>query len=302
VERGASERPALHRVVLTLLLLAPFAGPHNTHEPSLPLLVMASPACATLRFTISSSHRAIVEFPRPECGAGLRMVRGGLVIWDGSTRVLSVPVRILNRSGQTVHTPIRIGLPDTGRFAIPSSGLATTAISVPAADTVYEGGYAVWFVGRKGVQADGVSTGPISLRIHLASPVIRGQLTFDVRTDEVIVGMPALAPNVEPAWFRHDSSWTAVDSLALKRVLAVDFVAGATVAQKQAAIDSVQGTVIGGGPWITTPAEGVYYIHVPGAVTLEQLTEASAILERQAYIASARPIIRMRPSEPGGAS
>jgi hypothetical protein len=125
--------------------------------------------------------------------------------------------------------------------------------------------------------------------------IISERLSLVVEATSQTGTVLAVAPNLRPTWFNDDSSWTS-DSLALKRVLAVDFVAGAALVQKQAAIDSVQGTVIGGAPWLTAPDEGTYYIGVSNATTLAQLMAAVAILERQSGVSAAVPLLRAIPA------
>jgi hypothetical protein len=107
--------------------------------------------------------------------------------------------------------------------------------------------------------------------------------------------VPATAPNSRPSSFSEDSSLTTSEAVAVKRVLAVEFVAGATVAEKQAAIDSVRGSVIGGAPWITAPDQGTYFVLVPNATTVSSLEAAIAVLERQAKVRSAHLLLKVVP-------
>ncbi|MGH7561578.1 MAG: hypothetical protein ACRENB_11245 [Gemmatimonadales bacterium] len=98
---------------------------------------------------------------------------------------------------------------------------------------------------------------------------------MDAQTPDAI---PAVAPDSTPAWFSHDSSWTA--DRTLKRILTVRFKAGVTLAAKKAALDSVGGLVVGGYHLSNDP-DGVYYIYVPRAHTDSLLLVARATLYRQ---------------------
>ena len=128
----------------------------------------------------------------------------------------------------------------------------------------------------------GDSTSVRNLVLKILTPATGGQLSFVVRTNEVITGMTPTAPNVTPLWMTHDSSKTADGSL-LKRLIMVHFQPGLTVAEKQAAIDTVQGTVVGGGP-LGSPDQGLYYIKVPWATTPALLDSAEKVLNTKPAI------------------
>ena len=100
---------------------------------------------------------------------------------------------------------------------------------------------------------------------------------------------------VEPAWFKDDSSY--LDRSAggwLKRVIMVAFDSNATQAERQAALDSVGGIVVGG---VRLDASyGFYYIYVPSASTAQALLAAMDILDRQPKVTIAAPEGRVRPN------
>ena len=252
-------------------------------------MVAAPTACGIIQFSITGSNAVTTTFPAASCGTGLIVVRGGAATWNGTTRVLTLPVRIKNTSGQTIEQPIWTRLPDTGRLVTEPSGQSPTLI-VPQtpADSIFADKTTVWLIGASSNLAIGDSTIARTLRFKVTSPVTSGQLAFGIQTNEVIVGMPATAPNVRPAWPSHDSSKT-FDGLSIKRVLLINFRAGTAVSEKQAAIDVVQGSVVGGSPWITDAAQGLYFVRVPWATTLQMLDSASKVLRSNAAIASATP-------------
>jgi hypothetical protein len=169
-------------------------------------------------------------------------------------------------------------------------------VAIPLVSLVPLGGPPEHRLGRTTIAAPVAvsnSSGSRTTQFNMNVPVVsaRGSLVVEARQAG---GVPAVPPSFVPKWFKDDSSWTAIDSSAIKRVLSVEFVTGATLAQKQAAIDSVQGTVIGGSPWVTEPNEGAYYIGVPNATTLVQLMAAITILQRQSSVLAAVPLLRGR--------
>jgi hypothetical protein len=87
--------------------------------------------------------------------------------------------------------------------------------------------------------------------------------------------VPAVSPDSEPAWLAADSALS--QSGYWKRVILVLFRAGATQAQRQVAIDSIGGSVVGGirgvGP------DGFYIVYIPKAETSVALGEAIACLK-----------------------
>jgi hypothetical protein len=87
--------------------------------------------------------------------------------------------------------------------------------------------------------------------------------------------VPAVSPDSEPAWLTADSSVS--QSGYWKRVVLVLFRASASQAQRQAAIDRIGGSVVGGirgvGP------DGFYIVYVPQAETSVALGEAIARLK-----------------------
>jgi hypothetical protein len=76
---------------------------------------------------------------------------------------------------------------------------------------------------------------------------------------------PEEAPDTLPSWVyaptNQDSNTTALPGVFLKNVVIVEFKPSATPSQRQAAVDSVNGTIVGGVPSIA--GEGHYYLQVP---------------------------------------
>ncbi len=283
-----------------------------TGRPAAPppaLVVSAPAACGQVQFTVSGTSTAAVTFPSAGCGAGLIVVAGGTATWNSTTRILTVPIRVKNTSGQAVEQPISVQLPDTGRVATAPAGQPrTTIVPQSPADSLYSDGSAVWLVGGSTSLVAGDSTTARSLTIKLLSPVSAGELHLKLRTNEIIVGFPATVPTVTPNWFFRDTSLTA-DRSKVKRVLVVAFVAGTSTAMRQAALDTVQGTVVGGSPLggIGPPDEGHYFIRVPWATTYQLLDSARRLLETKTVVKYAGPYMRFgldgrRPNDQGTGS
>ncbi len=104
--------------------------------------------------------------------------------------------------------------------------------------------------------------------------------------------VPAHAPDSTPAWFAEDANWNQYESL--ERVAEVRFRREASRSQRQAAIDSVGGLVVGG---LRRPSavEGIYYVLIPGAVGEDALLTALEVLTRQAGVDRAGLHLRTRP-------
>ena len=77
--------------------------------------------------------------------------------------------------------------------------------------------------------------------------------------------VPAQAPDSVPAWVRADSNLAGpsahIPVRFRKNLLVVQFQRQATQAERQAAIDLVAGTVVGGGGG---GSGGIYLVRVPG--------------------------------------
>ncbi len=136
--------------------------------------------------------------------------------------------------------------------------------------------------------AAGDSTTARNFTIKVVSPVSAGELHVKLRTNEIIVGFPATVPNVTPNWFFRDTSLT-FNRANVKRVLVVWFRTGTSVVERQGAIDTVQGTVVGGAPMLGAgPADvGRFYIRVPWATTFHLLDSAKKVLMTKGVVDAA---------------
>ncbi|MGH7562580.1 MAG: hypothetical protein ACRENB_16350 [Gemmatimonadales bacterium] len=113
----------------------------------------------------------------------------------------------------------------------------------------------------------------------------------DRRVSETPGAVPAAAPDTTPAWFQDDSSYN--QDKVVRQALAIGFTRGATIGQRQAAIDSVRATVTGGAV-ADANDPGLYYIKVPGAVSLDSLEALTRVLRRQPGVRLAIVLTRVR--------
>ncbi|PYO42574.1 MAG: hypothetical protein DMD33_10345 [Gemmatimonadetes bacterium] len=100
--------------------------------------------------------------------------------------------------------------------------------------------------------------------------------------------VPPAVPDTVPAWVyapANLASDTGASYDYYADVIIVGFKATATQADRQAAIDSINGTVVGGQPM--PPGEGFYFVRLEAARRLEPLTRAVTKLWSLPQVASA---------------
>src|SRR5688572_5576826 len=104
--------------------------------------------------------------------------------------------------------------------------------------------------------------------------------------------VPATVPDTIATWVFADSNVVA-DSVQTAaafyaNVISVRFRPGAVQADRQAAIDAVGGTVVGGAPY---PAgEGKYYVWIDAKRRIEPLRAAARMLRKMPQVAVAVPV------------
>jgi hypothetical protein len=97
--------------------------------------------------------------------------------------------------------------------------------------------------------------------------------------------VPETPPNFRPPTLDDDLVPDANGDQVSTTVLSVVFAVGATQAERQAAIDLVDGTVIGG---LNSGRDGWYYVRVEGDGTIETVFEIAHTVDAlpQVYLAS----------------
>jgi len=250
-------------------------GPSRPGLPPSSVLVSSDSLCARVSFTITSATAVTTTFPnRNTCTSGLVVIRGPAASWaQKPSRRLRLFVRVLNKGGQSVQLPVRVLLPPTGIKVLAPSGTPSTKIVSVTSDSSLTGG-SLWLIGGSGVLAANDSSKLDTLSFNVQSPATSGQLTFQATAQSSGSTVPALPPNLIPAWVLADSS---IDSLGYtKGVINVLFKPGTTQAERQSAITLIGGTVVGGLP--SSTGDGYYIVAVPDDGSGAQLEAAIATL------------------------
>ena len=256
-------------------------------RPPLAAVEAAAPApsdsaCRVLDVALSGNLKVppVVGFPdRATCGAGLTLIKGGTATYTPKNdHEVNVPIRILNRTPGPVQLPVRVILSPQA-IQIIGSGTPGMVTGI-SPDPVLAGGSALWRIGSAdSLLRVGDSTVAKTVTIRFAKPATHAKLALVFDGMAVVVNLvPAVAPDSTPAWFSDYPNW--VEGTALKGVLAVEFSDSATSSQRQAAIDSVAGQVVGGSHFDTSDP-GVYLVRVPGGTTIRSLDSLAKVVQRQ---------------------
>jgi len=252
-------------------------SPRTLSPPVSAIVVAADSLCARIQFTITGPTAVQTTFPnRTSCTTGTVVIRGPAATWaQNPSRRLRLFVRILNKSGQTLQLPVRVFLPSTGTVVIAPSGTSATKVVALNADSSQAGGGKIWFTGGTGSLIPNDSTSLDTLEFNVQSPVTQARFTFQPTANTASV--PAIPPDGVPAWFYDDSSYTNNGLGFQKRVIGVKFRSGATQSERQAAVDAVGGSVIGGRR--ASIGEGFYHLLIADNGTGAQLTQAIQTLQ-----------------------
>jgi hypothetical protein len=125
------------------------------------------------------------------------------------------------------------------------------------------------------------------------APRVRIKVVFWVQAGQAV---PAVPPDSIPTGLFGPAN-IVLDSITmggpiLRNVLSVEFLDGATQAQRQAIVDSVGGVVIGGVR--TSATTGSYYVQVPGVVTLASLYQVVSRFRASSYVDDANVLLALR--------
>ena len=103
--------------------------------------------------------------------------------------------------------------------------------------------------------------------------------------------VPAQTPDTVPAWVYDHAHWEEDSPLMsgtfLRNVVLVVFQKGATEPERQAAIDLIDGEVIGGRGAPPNVAEGTYYVRIAGDSTGRAAVEAADQLQALPQVSDA---------------
>ena len=235
-------------------------------------------ACRVIGFNVSPQPFGVFYPDRTGCGARLTLIQGGAPTYSSQPRRVTVPLRILNRAGIGVVSPVKLTLrpADISVFG-GGSGTTQGTVTPTNADSLRADGTGVWLIGGAPTLSAGDSTAVRSLIFDVGNHVLSANLLFGV-VSTLLGTVPAVAPDSTPAWFGNDSSYSA--NGLLKRVLDVRFISTATQTQKQAAVDSVAGIVVGG-YHLSNDSIGVYTVYMPDVINDSALLARRERLKRQ---------------------
>ncbi|MGH7712889.1 MAG: S8 family serine peptidase, partial [Gemmatimonadaceae bacterium] len=240
--------------------------------------------------------------------------RDTLAVFDGSRRVLRLPIVLRNAGTRPVMAPARVSfsadsiyrwrngqrVPGAGstRSANADSSNATGRESVWRYDTLLAGAGQLQEIapGARSQRLWLEFTGP---ELWLQTGGADADTTLSLRLDaSAILGaersiVPAVPPDSQPAGM-FDPSNVVYDSATiggpiLRDIISLVFQESATQGQRQALIDSVAGTVVGGA--LTSPTSGYYYVRLAAIQTVAQLHSIIARLAASPYVDAASVIL-----------
>ncbi|MDZ4864140.1 MAG: S8 family serine peptidase [Gemmatimonadota bacterium] len=256
-------------------------APHAAQPAvSVNTLITSDTLCARVQFSITSATAVTTVFPnRTTCTTKLVLIRGQAATWAQSpNRRLTLFVRLLNKSGQTLQLPVRLYLPSTGIRVVAPAGTPASKVVPLTPDSVEAGGGKIWFIGGTGTLAANDSTVQDTIKVNVMSPVTQARFQFTATANTASAGgpVPALPPDSTAAWVLADSS---IDTTGFtKNLLVVLFQSTATQADRQAAISMVGGVVVGGLPMTT--GDGYYLVQIADSGAGLQLDSAVVRLKQ----------------------
>ncbi|HET7023728.1 MAG TPA: S8 family serine peptidase [Gemmatimonadales bacterium] len=248
----------------------------SDQQPVAPGSVTNLPGCATVTVEVSGSNKVAAHFTADSaCKTGLVLIPGGAPTYDRpNTGRVTLPVRVLNRSGAGILSPSRLLLGSDSAVVLFGPGLALNGKKpvLPVAPDSTTSGGALWLVGGPGTVAASDSTSPRAIAFAWPDGVQQVRLSFVLLATPSLVGLPieAIPPDSVMASFRamlYDSSNlshgdTIIEGSFPRNVVVVHFKASASVELRRAAIQSVGG-ILFGGLRIGDNGDGPYLIQVP---------------------------------------
>ena len=104
--------------------------------------------------------------------------------------------------------------------------------------------------------------------------------------ERVVARVPETAPHFQPPTIEDELVLNAHGDRVSTAVLSVFFEFGAMQSERQAAVDLVGGTVIGG---VNAGSNGWYYVRVEGDGTIERIFEIAHTLDALPQVTLAAP-------------
>ena len=261
-------------------------------------LVTADTLCAKMQFTITSTTAVTTLFPnRTTCTTKLVLIRGQVAMWAQSpNRRLTLFVRLLNKSGQTLQMPVRLYLPSTGITVVAPAGTPASKVVPLNPDSTEASGGRIWFVGGTGTLAANDSTVQDTIKVNVMSPVTQARFSFQASADVADTSAPVI-PNstVFPDDSLHTVANPADPGLIYYRTIAdVIFLPTTSGIVIRAFLAKYNATVVAGIPNI-----GVYTIQFPDpGVSWSSLQSLMGLMRAEAGVSIVGPTNRIGP--PGG--
>jgi hypothetical protein len=270
-------------------LLAPVA----VQSPAA-LLVTSDSLCARVTVTDSGTSTISSTWPSTSsCTTKLVLIKGSTPKWAGSTRKLSLFIKLTNKSGRTLQLPVRLYLPATGVTVLTPSGTPSSTVVALNPDSSEAGGGRVWFTGGTGTLANNSPTVLDTLLFTLASPASQVRFSFVATANSA--GGGSSWPIFTSTTPDLDTTRTVVlpggDYVYYRTDVYLRFRNGVTDSQKAAAMTNAGATILG-----ATKA-GNYFVRFPDPGSTPVAFEAMlTAISQISVVSSVVPIRRSAPS------
>lgn len=231
--------------------------------------------CLALEVSLSAAGAARSDSTSAACGA-LRILVAAPPRWDAATKELSLPLQVQNDGERAIRAPVRLLAWRDSVMIVSPRGLASQMPgrqlwswlgSDSVAGAIDDASGSAWQLAADTsviVASARSSTRTIRLSLHPGIRTIR--LRLRVIAERVGTAVPGEAPDSIPAGLYdtanilHGSPYFAVSDKVVRGIVNIRFTAGASQRARQAAIDGVGGTVVGG---MALPGvEGEYLVRV----------------------------------------
>jgi hypothetical protein len=250
--------------------------------------------CTTLDVRLSGRDDATARADTSEACGPIRPVVVGEPIYDRAHGSLRLPIALRNDGNQKVKAPARLYAWEDSALVTDPPGLAQNrheggyvqlvgADSLIAADAAEHTGAQVWKYDSTLATADSPQTlalGQTSrvrwVELYVKDGVHGFRLVLHAAARRASPPVPLVPPETEPGWFADSTRYTGNTTClagipALPDVIELLFQFETPQPERQAAVDLVDGEVIGGHR--TFIEDGYYYIRVPEASFCNALSQ-----------------------------
>jgi len=181
-------------------VLSAGAEPTNAIVPKPDLTITTTGECAKARYEITGPTSLTTHFPQAGCTIGLVVLQADAgTTWDGSTRILTLRMRIRNTTSQPIALPVRLELPVNGKGIVTPDGTSIDSIVPLNMDSTLADDRKLWLLGGTGTLPPNTPSVVRSLTFLVKAPVTQGWFKFVSQGEEisdttwqVLSGVPAL--------------------------------------------------------------------------------------------------------------